>query len=884
MPLRYDDFFAAAFPDDRRPYGYQCRLACGPEAKAEEPGTLGAGTACESRLIDIPTGLGKTAAVVLAWLWNRQQAGSTWPRRLVYCLPMRTLVEQTRDEVRGWVERLADADLISTKPRVVVLMGGESLEGDEKDWDIHPEADTILIGTQDMLLSRALNRGYGMSRYRWPMHFALLNNDCLWVMDEVQLMGAGLGSTTQLEGFRSSSGENRPPDLGSRNCRSWWMSATIRPDWLKTVDFPAPLAESTPTGLLDTEKSDGGRIEALRSAQKRIGKAGVASGEKNAKDVAEFIDAHRSIDHLNLVVVNTIKRARSVHAALVKHLGKEDPAPILLHSQFRPADRLRVLSAVASAVPGQVVVSTQVIEAGIDLSAHTLFTELAPWSSLVQRFGRCNRWLVEGRPHFSDAAIHWFDLDEDKECLPYKPQQLSAARERLTKLSDAALANLETIPSPDTDRPSFRHVLRRKDLVELFDTTPDLAGADLDIDRFVRDADNSHVRVFWRNWPTQTPGGDASSGVAAESAPLREELCATSVGELRALLGKAEPATAWRWNHLDRKWDETKTESLFPGQTYLLHSRQGGYAEGSSEALPLGWSGDPKQVVAPLDEGRATESEETEANEDDGASAQELWQTVAQHTDDVCLALEPLLSALPEFLSSFSEGAATPLAEILRQSARWHDWGKAHPAFQAKLHAEKLVQARATGKLPTNATDAPAAKAPSDAWISGRLPRKAGPDEQRRRHFRHELASALGILHPDSDFPLTEDSARDLAAYLVATHHGKVRLSIRSLPDEWIPPIDDDHPNERRFARGVWDGDLIDSCELGGGVTAPTIRLSLEPMELGLCEADPFKGQPSWAERTLLLRDTLGIFRLAYLETLLRCADARGSKTPQPRQ
>ena len=44
-----------------------------------------------------------------------------------------------------------------------------------------------------MLLSRALNRGYGMSRYRWPMHFGLLNNDCLWVMDEVQLMGRGFG-------------------------------------------------------------------------------------------------------------------------------------------------------------------------------------------------------------------------------------------------------------------------------------------------------------------------------------------------------------------------------------------------------------------------------------------------------------------------------------------------------------------------------------------------------------------------------------------------------------------------------------------------------------------------------------------------------------------
>jgi hypothetical protein len=73
-------------------------------------------------------------------------------------------------------------------------MGG----ADDGEWDQHPERDAILIGTQDMLLSRVLNRGYGMSRYRWPVHFGLLSNDCLWVMDEVQNMGSGLVTTAQL--------------------------------------------------------------------------------------------------------------------------------------------------------------------------------------------------------------------------------------------------------------------------------------------------------------------------------------------------------------------------------------------------------------------------------------------------------------------------------------------------------------------------------------------------------------------------------------------------------------------------------------------------------------------------------------------------------------
>ena len=44
-----------------------------------------------------------------------------------------------------------------------------------------------------MLLSRALNRGYAASRARWPVQFGLVNNDCCWVLDEVQLMGPGFG-------------------------------------------------------------------------------------------------------------------------------------------------------------------------------------------------------------------------------------------------------------------------------------------------------------------------------------------------------------------------------------------------------------------------------------------------------------------------------------------------------------------------------------------------------------------------------------------------------------------------------------------------------------------------------------------------------------------
>ena len=40
---------------------------------------------------------------------------------------------------------------------------------------------------------------------------------------------------------------------------------------------------------------------------------------------------------------------------------------------------------------GRIVISTQVLEAGVDLDADVLVSEICPWPSLVQRLGRLNR-------------------------------------------------------------------------------------------------------------------------------------------------------------------------------------------------------------------------------------------------------------------------------------------------------------------------------------------------------------------------------------------------------------------------------------------------------------------------------------------------------------
>jgi hypothetical protein len=78
---------------------------------------------------------------------------------------------------------------------------------------------------------RMLNRGYGRSRYRWPMHFGLLNNDRVWVMDETQLRGVGLETSILMAGFRQHFST-------LAGCAHWWMSATLDVGRLATPEAP----------------------------------------------------------------------------------------------------------------------------------------------------------------------------------------------------------------------------------------------------------------------------------------------------------------------------------------------------------------------------------------------------------------------------------------------------------------------------------------------------------------------------------------------------------------------------------------------------------------------------------------------------------------------
>lgn len=781
----------------RDPFPYQATLA-----RAEEL----------PKYLRIPTGSGKTAAAVLAWLYRRTlhpspDVQNATPRRLVYCLPMRALVEQTLSAVRTWLASLGLAQRVA----VYQLMGGTL----EEDWIRNPEADAVLVGTMDMLLSRALNRGYAASRFRWPVEFGFLNSDCLWVLDEVQLMGNGLVTSAQLASFRESLSTTRP-------CPSLWMSATIAPEWLATVDHPAPASMLELTAA-DLAVELGERVRAPKRLQRLAAESWFDNGAR------AVLGLHRA-GTLTLVVANTVGRARRLFEDL-RRVAPTDLDIQLLHSRFRPLDRRaaveRILSPISEA--GRVVVATQVIEAGVDLSSATLVTELAPWGSVVQRLGRCNRFA-----EYEEAVATWVDLEEN-EAAPYTPKELATARERLIGLEGESVHPLALEALGPGEPPTARHVVRRPDMIDLFDTEPDLAGNDVDVSRFIRDDADVDVHVFWRRWEEREPPETLTR-------PSSEELCPVPVWEVRGFLDRGRrggPRRAFVWDHLARRWQPLRPEELRPGLLLLLDSKAGGYE------ASVGWDPSADEPVEPIEPTAAAgaEGEQEEGLEDDPPEETHgSWVSLPEHLGHVQTRLRELLDALDPALEDRARQA-------LEVAAFWHDVGKAHRVFQQAL-LKQLDEAR---------------RAPREGQFWAKSP--LGRLSYERRHFRHELASALALLTAPPELHGLSGQALDLATYLVAAHHGKVRMAIRSLRGEQRPAEEG-----RRFARGIWDGDRLGPVPLNGK-TLPEVTLDLSLMEIGRGG----DGRPSWTERVLRIRDDLGPFRLAFLEALLRVADWKAS-------
>lgn len=929
---RFDHLFATA--TGFCPHEYQKRLACGERDARSDDEWMRAGRVCESMLIDIPTGFGKTSAVVLAWLSNRVlKHRDDWPHRLVYCLPMRTLVEQTRQNVDQWLANLDLAGDVSLH----VLMGGE----EASEWDIHPEWNTILIGTQDMLLSRALNRGYGMSRYRWPMHFGLLNNDCLWVMDEVQLMGPGLWTSAQLDWMRSDRFKGLKP------CSTWWMSATICPDFLATLDRKNAKLPKPASLYLAKHDQTHEILQARRPCA--LWKMSAAAREEHQTEsagyqqsafvhaLAEAVASEHRESSLSLVVCNTVSAAQQEYAAIRgSYTGTSDV--VLLTSRFRAKDReenqgkllafevarKRAVKDWSVSVPGLICVATQVIEAGVDISARRLWSEVAPWPSTIQRLGRLNR---DGRLNGDARAYFWVGLEKPKRSArfigPYKAEAVKLGHKLVNELvaecefdemlsAKGALARLRTrdeinglVEKALTTAPE--PCPRAIDVHGLFSTEPDVFGGFTDVSPFIRSQDeNADVTVFWREWHSgaELRRSEELTGPAF----ARDERCAVAIGKLREFL---EKRSAWIWDDKREAWESVRARDIRPGMLVMLRRDDGGYSR------ELGWTGNKNDQLDDV----PPPGEPHERFEDDRYSESGVWVTLTDHLSDTEREAAHIVQAM---------NLDSAVASAVIHASSEHDIGKALPQWQGKLPKSPPQDSNIWAKAPFQfAVIAEGNGAVEEAevilregcricraepwgqevetggarfgWHTNSKVSSANIERIRnmtgvrrawnvpfRPGLRHEAATALALWHNYYRGRNNEFAA--LSIYLSAAHHGKVRtvLTSRTAAGEDVCGI------RKTAALLPWNEMPLDfSCAVDGasgrfsedglefvfeapgwtGLVADLLGGWERDAEEGISGAVP-DGEPR----------NLGPFALAYLETLVRCADERASKTPSAKR
>ena len=777
------------------PYDYQQRLAAGglPD------------------LLSVPTGSGKTLAAVLPWLWrltNMEGSGEAGGlHRLVYVLPMRALVEQTAGQVGYWLERLGLAGQV----QLHVLMGGA--DRDDDAWQMDPATAAVFIGTQDMVLSRALMRGYAEPRSRWPVSFGLLHAGTQWVFDETQLLGPAMGTSAQLQGLREVLGTAAPT-------ATMWMSATLDRGSLRTPDHDRALRV--------VEISDADRAGPLRlrlEATRRVLRADLPEDARAYPGaVASLLARQHRPGTQTIAVLNTVERAVQVSSALRKvQPGCE---LLLIHSRFRPAERQALAARLAEDVgaAGRIVVATQVLEAGLDVTSRTLFTEAAPWSSVVQRAGRCNRAGLDGR-----AQLIW-GMPPQMASAPYDREDLEEAVRALADLeAQEVTSGMLQQAEVKQGRPVYA-MLRRRDLVQLFDSAPDLTGADVDIGQWIRDGDDTTVFVAWRDLPGGKPVDDAPF-------PARAELCPAPLSDCRDLAGGKSKHRIWAYDRLGARWRLASKEEVIPGAVFLADAAAGGYDP------ELGWAPQHRSLVPVVPEPAV---DPDALGRDDLSYGCTRWVSLGEHLADVEREARELVAERGEWLS----GLPGPLLESAALAARFHDLGKAHPVFQETLR-------RSLDHSHQDPGPGPWAKSP---WRGGR---------HGRPYFRHELAGALILLQADGSL-LADADEPDLVAYLVGAHHGKVRVSVRSVADE--------AEHQPRRTMGIQEGDTVPGLELPGGVLMAAVRLDPSLLMLGAAG-----GAESWASRVLRLRDRadIGPFRLAYLETLVRVADWRASASYQ---
>ncbi len=386
---------------------------------------------------NIPTGLGKTAVVAI-WLIALANHPDKMPRRLVYVVNRRTVVDQTTDEVESYkkngVPGIPDFALSTLRGQFA----------DNREWSADPSRPAVICGTVDMIGSRLLFSGYRIGFKGKPLHAAFLGQDALLVHDEAHLEPA---FQRLIEAIQCEQHGGRLDEFGKcvmdakrtrdfRPFRVMELTATSRGDGdvfeLTKAEKEAPVEiPNPPTQPIH-------HVWRRTHARKSLALYKIGDEKKElVPKVVELALVHQKSDKKPavLVFVRTVESVNDVVTGL-KKAKVPDSNILTLTGTMRGYERDRMATengvfarfakgSPAAKQPGTVyLICTSAGEVGVDISADHMVCDLSTYDSMAQRFGRVNRY---GNGDARIDVVHPTTFDT-------KDKPFEAARERTVGL------------------------------------------------------------------------------------------------------------------------------------------------------------------------------------------------------------------------------------------------------------------------------------------------------------------------------------------------------------------------------------------------------------------------------------------------------------------
>lgn len=338
-------------------------------------------------IVPLPTGSGKTTVLqiwLLALAWTLRAKTGWVPRRLVWVVDRRVVVDQVSDEAEQVQERLAELPELrailanasfSNNPLAIGTLRGQY--ADDREWAADPSTPAVIVGTVDMIGSRLLFRGYRSGPYHRPVDAGLFAVDSLIVNDESHLSPAFAKLLAAIHARRPAAG------LEGKQSRILLLSATAEQNQQMRRFEHDP----------EEDVRENKHFADIFGAPKTLR---LTPLEGKAFDSTVFQIATSNPAPRTLIFIESPEKASD----FADRLSKAGYTTELLTGTMRGLERDELVERenfkkfLKEKPPEQPVflVATSAAEVGANLTCERLITDLLEADHMIQRFGRLNRF------------------------------------------------------------------------------------------------------------------------------------------------------------------------------------------------------------------------------------------------------------------------------------------------------------------------------------------------------------------------------------------------------------------------------------------------------------------------------------------------------------